>query len=356
MIVYKKKSAKKQNKNVVNELALQIAGEIGYRAGKGLTEAATAGLRGIVSAFRKSGASQADIRSAVVPLARTLSYGSKSPKYIKVNGGIMIEHIEQMNVAFPGHTAFRITTDTFQWLKSIANNFEEYKMDVIFAWNPICPATVSGAVMMAFDYDADDSGGYDNPNDYFNTQDHCVASLWSPAAIHPTPSVWLKTGSIGESRLYSPGTFHVNTDPGQGFISVKYKVSLRKPQPSANSSTMTIAGFAPDNTHLFGSTNNLTVYGDLSLVDTINPDSISIANSPGYKTIVWSTDGNLSAMTMVTASGLTLMGTKNGAGSAIVVRANRNSSVNVNLNCTGISGGVSYKCVITSTVTNPLYY
>lgn len=271
----------------------ELAYELGLGAVTGLGQLAQKTVAGIVSAFQSKGATKSEIRALVAPLAKSLQYTSRKPRFTKAEGGLMIEHIENLPIGRSGHVDMLITTEMVHWLRGIASQFEEYQIKLWFAWNPICPATQTGQVLLAFDYDPADtgSGGYESPTDYFNTADHCVSAIWAPAALAPNKSQWLKTGTTGDSRLYSPGRLHIKTtDYTMGYLTVKYQVSLRKPQPDATDSSVIFSGVS--GTTINGFNNPQYVSGDSGLISSFGDGVMVLTKTPGYKIVTWSTAGS----------------------------------------------------------------
>lgn len=317
------------------------------------------GLKGVVSAFQSRGATTQEIKSLVVPLAKSLTYTSRKPKFNRAEGGLQIEHIEQMSLTFSGHNSFRIDSSVFQWLKGIANQFEEYQIQAWYAWNPICPATTTGQVLMAYDYDPTDNPlTYTSPSDYFNTADHCISAIWSPAAIAPQRSAWLKTGTDGEIRLYSAGTLHVTpTDSAAGYLTVKYQVSLRKPQPSAPVSTVIVDGSFQSTTDIYGTVTKTS--GNQNLITSINSSTLVIAPTAGWKIVTWSTDGVITTLTATSSptgpSSARMLGNRTGTGADFVCVVGPATTCNITAVVSLPAFVYTYRVSVVQIDTNPIY-
>jgi len=351
MVVYKKRQRIPLSLN-----PNQMLYDLGLGAVEGVGKLAVRAVRGIVSAFQSRGASKQEIKQLVAPLAQSLTYTSRRPTFAKAEGGLSIEHIENLGVFSAGHSAYSIDSNLFTWLAGIANQFEEYQIQLWFAWNPICPATTTGQVLMAFDYDPIDvgDGRYIDAADYFNTADHCVSAIWAPAAIAPTKSAWLKTGNAGDARLVSPGLFHINvTDPTAGYLTVKYQVALRKPQPSNNTSSASFSGSYTTATGLFASPG--VVVGNASLIQWTSSSVLTIKATPGYKIVVWSSDATAASVS-ATLGSADLMGTRSGTGIAIVARVNPNTAAAFGGTVSAPGGATSYKVEVYQELYNPLYF
>jgi len=335
----------------------QLAYDFGLGAVEGMGKLARQAYEGIVSAFRSKGVQPQEIRSIVAPLAKQLSYTSRKPTFIKAKGGIMIEHIEQININGSGHTHYLISSQSFHWLRGIANQFEEYQIQAWYAWNPTCPATTSGQVMMAFDYDPNDppTAQYLTPADYFNTADHCISAIWAPAAMAPQRSSWLKCGVDGDVRLFSPGRLHFSvTDYTGGFLTVKYQVSLRKPQPATQDGEVIYTGTLVDAANVFNGATLLS--GDASLVGSMTPSLLTIASTPGYKFVTWSLDGNI-VFNYATGSGGRTGGTRTGTGATYTAVFNPFSTGTVSITPTAAPSTISnWKLTISQSSNNPLAF
>lgn len=248
-------------------------------------------IRGIASAYRANGNSRAEMSKAVAPLAVNIRQSSKTPKFRNVSGGISLTHTEAL-VVTATTAQIVVSSETFGWLRNLASGFEEYRIKMEIGYAPICPATTTGVTMLAFDYDPVDTAAYDGYQDYFNTADHCISSSWAPAAISPKQSGWLKTGTDGDVRLYSPGVIQITqTATTNGYFMVRYSVDLRKPQP------VTPTEFSGEGT--FSSTS--AIYDSLTTHHGNNPfvfsGNTATQVQPGKYVVFWSTDANMGAIT-----------------------------------------------------------
>lgn len=358
LVPYKKnnKLAKKSRNVPVSFNPNQLMYDLGFGAMEGVGNLAVKAVKGIVSAFQNRGATKQEIKSIVAPLAKSLTYTSRKPKFTKAEGGLSIEHIENVAIPNSGHSYRVVDTNLFTWLKGIAGQFEEYQIQLWFAWNPICPATTTGQVMMAFDYDPDDNdtGAYILASDYFNTADHCISAIWAPAAISPQKSGWLKTGNTADARFYSPGRFHLNvSDASNGYLTVKYQVSLRKPQPNITNAEATFNGSYNSTTNIFA--NRSFVGGDQTLLKSVTDSTITLNATAGYKIVVWSTDATVASVTPGHTLALNA-GVKTGGGAAFwaVVAPGVEGAIGAVVTAPG--GATSYKVTVVQMDINPMYY
>jgi hypothetical protein len=332
----------------------QLMYDMGLGAAEGVGRLALNAVRGIVSAFQARGASKKEITQVVAPLARSLAYTSRPPRYMRAEGGLMIEHIESIQVV-DGKNAIPINTQTFTWLRPIAENFEEYQIKLDFAWNPVCPATTTGQVRLAFDYDpADGLTGYNDAADYFNTADHCISAVWAPAAISPRKSGWLKTGLGGSDvRLISPGTlFAYIPETDHGFVTVRYQVHLRKPQPASTGVAMFNGSM-----NVAQQSAPFTLRGDLRgegrLIKSITPTAFTVAAQPGYRIVTYFGDNAGTVASLGVSDGVR-MGTRSDTAMAFTVLVLPNAECTITPTFT-VPGLTAYKVTVSTIFEDPRY-
>lgn len=91
---------------------------------------------------------------------------TRSPTIKTTNRGFVVVHREFIQDVTAADSNFRNTTfsvnpglaTTFPWLSAIAGRYESYLFRRLhFVYEPICPTSTPGAVMMAVDYDASDT-------------------------------------------------------------------------------------------------------------------------------------------------------------------------------------------------------
>lgn len=359
MIPYKRKNQSLTKRGRVVPSSFnpnQLVYDLGFGAMEGAGNLAVKAVQGIVSAFQNRGASKQEIKSLVAPLAKSLTYTSRKPKFTKAEGGLAIEHIENIPVQSSGHSYYTVDTNLMVWLKSIATQFEEYQIKLWFAWNPICPATSAGQVMMAFDYDPDDdsAGAYQSAPDYFNTADHCISAIWAPAALSPQKSGWLKTGNTADPRFYSPGRFHLNvTDKSLGYLTVKYQVSLRKPQPNQASLEARFTGTYDSTTDIFD--NPSFIGGNSGLIKSITDDTLTLNSTAGYKLVVWSTDATVASVVAGVTSAR-VIGTRTGVGASFVtvVKPGQEGAIGAVVSAPAFATG--YQVTVLQMDLNPVFF
>lgn len=302
----KNKNRKNSRKNQATNLQHDITAEV---AKWGASKLASA-VKGIVSAFRQNGSSKQEMSRIVAPLAQTMRLNPSKPRFGTIEGGVRISHTEAFAVeSFDYHHV--VTSESYQWLANMAKGYEEWRIKAEYAYVPVCAATTSGSVMIAFDYDPVDTFSYTSVSDFFNTADHCVSAVWAPAAVTPKISSWLKTGINGnDPRLFSPGTIHVKqTSSGNGFFLVRYVVELRKAQPIQEVFAEYTGTFTP--TTLLSSPE--LVAGQAGLLESISPTTIKVTQT-GNSVVMWSTAENVATI----ATGGTVIGQTNNSSRTVV--------------------------------------
>nr|QYF49889.1 MAG: hypothetical protein 2 [Zhejiang sediment noda-like virus 1] len=113
---------------------------------------------------RRANAKAKNVNAA--PTAISLVTKTRVPAIKATTRGVVVAHREYIQDVTAADANFRNTTfsvnpglaTTFPWLSAIAGRFESYLFRRLhFIYEPICPTTTPGAVMMAVDYDAVDS-------------------------------------------------------------------------------------------------------------------------------------------------------------------------------------------------------
>lgn len=347
IVPYGKGPMKRRNKQKSPGLAF----EVGKYSAMGLANL----VKGIASAFKSApGASKArvEMRAAVAPLAQSLSLTTSGPKFSNVSGGLALEHTESLDASGQRFEQV-VSTDIFRWLGPVASGFEEYRIKLEYGWVPTCPATSTGRVMMAFDYDPTDSVGYGvtDVSDYLNTQDHCVGAIWAPAAISPTMSGWLKTGSDGDPRLYSPGRVQMACENfANGITMVRYRVEFRKAQPQSFLRSYVQTG-------TYGATDD--PFG--KIIDASGPSPFRITDSritqvvPGRYIVYWSTDGTPTFTTVAGARAAWSTITTGSSGRALFYYTNAVGEY-IEFQTSAPGGLTAYQLVINPTQAPPLYW
>jgi hypothetical protein len=295
-LVRRNSNQRKKNRGLKHDLVDAFADAALRQAGRGAKKGMEWLYNGIASAFRTTGnnGSKQEMKAMVAPLARALQIKNPTPRYTNVAGGVSIEHTEPLTVVY-GANRFTLTSETFEWLAPMTAGFEEYRIRIEVGWVPTCPATTTGRVMMAFDYDPSDRGGYESTDtsDYLNTADHCISAVWSPCAIAPKQSGWLKTGLVGDERLYSPGTLHlVVPSIEDGMILARYHVDLRKPQPTSKKEYVQF-GYYTATSGPFAGLDTVSGVSAFTIEDTKLTQKY-----PGTYQVSWSTDGGVVGITL----------------------------------------------------------
>jgi len=341
----KRNGRKGNGKADVSALVGEVARPLAEWSGRQLLGA----VRGIVSAYRQKGGTREEVARVVGPLSLGMRQAQKAPKFQNVEGGIRFTHTEAVAIESTS-VAIQVSSEAFSWLSQLAGGFEEYRIKCEFGYVPICPATTVGSVMMAWDYDPDDTTTYTSYSDFFNTADHCIGSCWAPCAITPKVSGWLKTGTEGEARFFSPGVFKMNQTSGaNGYTMVRYTVELRKAQPSSSGYAV-YTGQYTSNTAL---TSNATLVSGSSSLITLGSSGVTQRVS-GRILVVWSTDANCGTFTH--SGGMLFTGSVSSAGRSIIQWYTDGVGNQSSWTCSTVpTGGTSYKLVAYRIPVSPVY-
>jgi hypothetical protein len=152
-----------------------------------------------------------------------------------------------------GSVAFAITkyslnpglAPTFPWGSQISPSFEEYDtLSVAFHYEPESASSATGAVMIAFDYDAADSTPA-TKQEMLTFADNVRVAPWVPCTLvlktidlKKRGTLFTRTGTIASTdiKTYDLGNVFVATQGQAGTTTVgefwiSYNFSLRTPQP-----------------------------------------------------------------------------------------------------------------------------
>lgn len=297
LVLYEEKSRKGRRSRTIKDMIVDetigaikqhgpsLVKEYGLPLAKRGINAAVAKVSGLISGSRSGKNGERITVNEVAPLAMSIRNNSAKPKFGQTAGGISVTNTELVNTysGYAGDYNLQITSTSFPWLSPLAANFEEWRVKYQFGWVPTCPATTSGTVYLAWDYDPADNDTYID-EDYFQVLDHSIGAVWSPGSISPKVSGWLKTDTNGsDSRLFSPGRLHfANATPASGFLMVRYTVELRKPQPNFSSPSL-FGGSAVTTSvtsDVFPSVG--LIKGDLRAISTIGNNKLQFSRSTKY--------------------------------------------------------------------------
>jgi len=145
---------------------------------------------------------------------------------------------------------------SFPWLASIANNYEQYRVNMMkFCYLTRTGTNVPGSVLMAPDYDAADSppssevimSNYQNISEDAPWKDNCC--VLSPTAMHSLgPKKFVRNSDVSSTdiKTYDVGNFFLATVDGTavnwGKLWVEYDISFFVPQLSPNGPSSTALG------------------------------------------------------------------------------------------------------------------
>lgn len=174
----------------------------------------------------------------------------------------------------------------FPWLSKVAQNFEMYRFRRLeFKYQPACPTTTQGIVVMAFDYDASDAipVSKQQMSSYAGAM---RSNVWASCSMSlKCPNSWSYVGNLNgqinpletDIKLYDVakayfGVFNGLNNNMIGEVFVSYTVELSKPNwevPITSSGFIGFSGSTLNN--LFGT--GQTIVGDVP-VKVLNVNSI----------------------------------------------------------------------------------
>ena len=192
-------------------------------------------------------------------------FRSTDPKIARSKSGVRIQHREYIT-DFNGASTFTAVgryinpsdEATFPWLASIANSFEMYRFNSLsFHYAPSCGTTTAGSVLLAVDYDPDDTSVV-SKEQVMNMRSATRGAPWEEITMVCRPDdlarrKTLYTGAtvLGnvESRFSNLGVFYacasgMSGGDGVGELYVTYDIELEIPQPNASYVTEFIEGNA----------------------------------------------------------------------------------------------------------------
>jgi hypothetical protein len=210
------------------------------------------------------------------------------------------------------YSAFKFTVNpgfpvTFPWLSAVAPNFEYYSMNnIAFEWVPSCPTDLGGAVVMALDYDADDTDLL-NVSDLENMAGAIRNNIFKPTIFNLSrtsahgqvkwkytriPPTELSPAPL-DKKNYDLGVFYIavlgipaNTTVGE--LWVRYNINFHTPQKTLIARLPSI--FATDQSPSYNhdsppitlvSLDFTPQVGDLQ-IDRTDTNTVSFSTNPGH--------------------------------------------------------------------------
>jgi hypothetical protein len=188
------------------------------------------------------------------PVSKTIITKTTKPMITnRQNGATNIKHREYIADFSVTNSNFNINkypinpglNAVFPWLSSVASRFEYYTFHKLkFIYQPICPTTTPGSVMLAVDYDAADP----TPNDKIVLMSYAGAMRTSPwtETVFDSSSMdrsnfttkrFVRQGPVGQNdvKTYDVGNFFLAsistpaTPTALGELYVEYDVSFYTP-------------------------------------------------------------------------------------------------------------------------------
>ncbi|APG76499.1 hypothetical protein 3 [Hubei tombus-like virus 25] len=200
-------------------------------------------------------ASKGTAKANTAPVSINVTTKKGIPAIKSTAGGITVTHKEYIGDFTSNGASFALNnynvnpglSGTFPWLSAIANRYESYLIDDLhFIYEPICPTTTPGSILMAMDYDAADSA----PSNKVTIMAYSSAVRTSPwnrtvfaarrSDLHkfgvqryvrstvPPTNTDVKTYDVGNFFLASQGTPAGPTPLGELYVS--YTIRFLTPQ------------------------------------------------------------------------------------------------------------------------------
>lgn len=244
-----------------------------------------------------------------VPIAQGRVSSVKSPSINSLGGKgdarIRVRHKEYIadvvSTTASGFTTTKFSVNpglisTFPWLAKMASNYESYEFNALcFHYEPTCPSTNSGSVILAMDYDAADPAPA-TKTEAMSMHSRSRASPWQECHMLSDLKDLKKFGTQRYNRnevlapnldikTYDVGNLFVSVDKATvgtlGELHVSYDVSLMTPQlPDFTGYSAKVVSGAPaiSDTQIWG--DNPVVTGGLPI--TVVNNAISFLTTGEY--------------------------------------------------------------------------
>lgn len=228
-----------------------------------------------------------------MPAAYVMNMQTKAPKVRSKNGKTLLAHRGLVSVV-TGSTTFNAVkyvcnpgiAASFPWCSRLAKSYDKYKFTKLkFIYKAIAPTTVSGAVMLAFDYDTLDAvptSKYEASQTFPNAETNVFATTELNVQVDP---VWrfVRQGDLSGTDLktYDFGSLIVSTSYSAaqvvGELYVEYEVELDKPSLGKPISCL-IVGTGP-RTDMFST---VAKYGSAQPFSNVSPLTGSVSANVLY--------------------------------------------------------------------------
>ena len=189
------------------------------------------------------------------PVSKNVKRKPRVARMRQVGQSFVVTHREYISDVTAASAAFSIipwagnpgVSSSFPWLATIANRYESYIFDKLdFIYEPICPTTTPGSILMAMDYDASDTPPSTKVQ-MMSYKDSVRTSPWDRRVFRAASSDLRKFGiqrytrssalaANQDIKTYDVGTFYIAsqntpaTTTTLGELYVEYTVRLFTPQ------------------------------------------------------------------------------------------------------------------------------
>jgi hypothetical protein len=188
-----------------------------------------------------------------VPVVATTGIVAKPRTFVRKNASTTISNIETATHVAVTTTPWRYDAiinprklNPFQWLSGIARNFDLYHIDSLtIHYEPSCPTTTPGQLVMMLDYDPTDDNSLLTFEQLQASANSVVTQMYAPAAMRFDGNLtvlpqhrYFCSDELAPDRLADVCRLWVMTTAGAavaqaGRIYLDYTVSFSNPEPSS---------------------------------------------------------------------------------------------------------------------------
>jgi len=302
------------------------------------------------------------------PVAYTRIVRGSKPKFTQTSGSVRITHREYISQVEGAVAGFHVNNDygsandyslnplnytVFNWLPTIAGNFDQYKfVNISLHYVPLCATTEPGRVALFFDKDSEDPGP-DERAGLAAYRHLAEISPWGEVRLPiPVDNVkrFMNDNPTADPKLVNLGkvgwaVYGGTTTNTYGDVFVQYTIDLYEPQP-VNTLQQDLAGTVASGVTYQAGPNFLTY--ELGTATSVTYQF----RVPGTYVITWNANVTVSGIGVPTVStGATINGS---FGVSNLPRASYTANVtvvrNANITIPGLTGLTSWQ-VFASKVT-----
>jgi len=273
--------------------------------------------------------------STVAAAVGTRSVMSAVPRFKKLaSGAVEISHTEYLTDLNGQTGSFQIPftysinpadPTAFPWLSTIARQFETFEIvDLRYRYDPSCPTTTGGFLMIGVDYDVSDAAPV-SKQQLMNFKGTAKTVPWEPMVMHVSKSDagvfkrrftnYLNISSSNQDiKMYYMGIAYIGN--GQqannaflGELYVDYTVRLYTPQQGTNPQGIvagTVAGGGSlSNSSIFGTVPVYFPFSSLTLTAVTNVVSFAVSPYSTWLSCVYVLGGTITAFNCIQSGNTT---------------------------------------------------